>query len=62
MHVGHLVHLHVGHHAHLHVGHLVSHRNVVSTLCEVSETLTEWKSKSITYLLVPTDLRTDLCV
>ena len=39
-HVGHLVHLHVGHHVHLHVGrhvsHHVGHRNVVSTLCEVS--------------------------
>ena len=35
--VCHLVHLHVGHH------------NVISTLCEGSETLTEWKSESITY-------------
>ena len=26
----------------------VSHRNVVSALCEVSETLTEWKSETIT--------------
>ena len=50
-HVGHLVHLHVGHH----VSHHVGHRNVVSTLCEVSETLTEWKSESITYL--PTNRR-----
>ena len=41
--VRHLVHLHVGHQVHLHVGH----RNVVSTLCEVSETLTEWKSESV---------------
>ena len=44
-HVGYLVHLHVGHHVHLHVGH----HNVVSTLCEGSETLTEWKSEIITY-------------
>ena len=48
-HVSHLVHLHVGHHVHLHVGrhvsHHVGHRNVVSTLCEVSDTLTEWKSE-----------------
>ena len=52
-HVGHLVHLHVCHHIHLHDGHHVSHHvghhNVVSTLCEVSETLTEWKSKSMNY-------------
>ena len=27
---------------------LVGHHNVISTLCEVSETLTEWKSESIT--------------
>ena len=33
--VGQLVHLHVGHH------------NVVSTLCESSDALTEWKSKSM---------------
>ena len=50
-HVGLLVHLHVGHHVYLHVGHRVSHHvghgNVVSTLCEVSETLTEWKSKTL---------------
>ena len=48
-HVGHLVHLHVGHLVHLHVGHHVSHhighRNIVSTLCEGSEMLTEWKSE-----------------
>ena len=31
-----------------HDGHPVSdHRNVVSTLCEVSEMLTEWKSESV---------------
>ena len=52
-----IVHLHVGHHVHLHVGHHFSHHaryhNVVSTLCEVSEALTEWKFESIT------DLRTD---
>ena len=35
------VHLHVGNHVSYHVGH----RNVVATLCEVSETLTEWKSE-----------------
>ena len=29
-----------------HVRHHGVHRNVVSTLCEVSETLTEWKSES----------------
>ena len=39
------VHLHVGNHVSYHVGH----RNVVATLCEVSETLTEWKYESITY-------------
>ena len=39
------MHLHVGRH----VSHHVGHRNVVSTLCEVSETLTEWKSEIITY-------------
>ena len=47
--VGHLVHLHVGHHVHRHVGHHGGHRNVVSTLYEVSETLTEWKSESVTF-------------
>ena len=36
----------VGHHISFHVGHY----NVISTLCEGSETLTEWKSKSVTYL------------
>ena len=41
----HHVHLHVGNHVTYHVGH----RNVVATLCEVAETLTEWKSESITY-------------
>ena len=46
-HVGHLVHLHVSHHVHLHVRHHVSHRNIVSTLLEVSETLTEPKSESV---------------
>ena len=40
---------HVGHHVHLHFGRHVGQRNVVLTLCEVSETLTEWKSQSITY-------------
>ena len=40
----------VGHHVGRHVSHHVGHRNVVSTLCEVSETLTEWKSKTITYV------------
>ena len=44
-HVGHLVHLHVGHHLHLpvgrHVSHHGSHHNVVSTLSEVSETITD---------------------
>ena len=38
-HVGHLVHLHVGHH--------IGHQNVVSTLCEGSETLIEWKSETL---------------
>ena len=42
--VGHLVHLHVGHHVHLHVGY----HDVISSLCEVSETLTEWKYESVT--------------
>ena len=41
--VGHLDHLHVGHHVLLYVGHHVSHNVVstLSTLCGVSETLTE---------------------
>ena len=51
------VDVNVDHHVHLHVGHHFSHHarhhNVVSTLCEVSEALTEWKFESIT------DLRTD---
>ena len=34
---------HVGHHFTHHIGHC----NVVSTLCEVSETLTEWKSEKV---------------
>ena len=38
---------HVGHLLHLHVSHHVSHRNIVSTLLEVSETLTEPKSESV---------------
>ena len=38
------VDVNVGHHVHLNVGH----HNIVSTLCGGSETLTEWKSKSIT--------------
>ena len=46
-HVGHLIHLHVGHHI------------VVSTLQEVSEMLTEWKSKSVTYGSRTTDGRMD---
>ena len=67
--VGHHVVLHVGNHVHLHVGHHVSHHVghhvVFSTLCEVSEMLTEWKSESSTYR--PTDGRTgvgarDTCV
>ena len=36
---------HVGHHVHLHVSHHGGHRNVVSMLCEVSKTMTEWKPK-----------------
>ena len=48
--VGHRVHLHSAHHVHLHVSHHVGHHNVVLTLCEGSETLTEWKSESITDL------------
>ena len=31
-----------------HVIHHVGHRNVVSALCEVTETPTEWKSESMT--------------
>ena len=54
---------HVGHHVHLHVSryvsHQVGHRNVVSTLCEVSGTLTEWKSESMTDLRT-TEGRTDV--
>ena len=48
LHVGHDVRLHVGYHVHLHIGHHVGHYNVVSTLCEGSETLTGWKSESVT--------------
>ena len=44
--VDHIIHLHVGHHVHLHVDHQVGHHNVVLTLCEGSEMLTELKSKS----------------
>ena len=39
--VGHHVHLHVGHR----VGYCIGHHNVVSTICEGSETLTCSKSK-----------------
>ena len=50
--VGHHFHLHVGHIVRLNVGYLVhlqvGHHNVISTLCEGSETLLEWKSESIT--------------
>ena len=49
--VSHLVHLHIGHQVHPHGGH----RNVILTLCEVSETMTEWKSETLD------DLRTDWC-
>ena len=42
-HVGHDVHLHVDNDVHPHVGH----HNVISTLFEGSETLTEWKSKKV---------------
>ena len=47
-HVGHLDGQHAGHHVGHDISHHVGHRNVVSTLCEVSETLTEWKSETIT--------------
>ena len=40
-----LISFFVGYHVHLHVGN----HNVVSTLCEGSERLTEWKSESMTY-------------
>ena len=53
-----------GHRVQLHVGlfsssFFVGHHNVVSTLCECSEALTEWKSESITDLrtFLPTGLR-----
>ena len=46
LHVCHHVHFHVGGHVHLHVGHHV-HLHVVSTLCQGSETLTEWKSPKV---------------
>ena len=36
--------LHVGHHVQLHVGH----HDIISMLCEGSETLLEWKSESTT--------------
>ena len=49
----HIGHLHVGLHVHLHVSHHVGHSNVHLTLCESSETLTKWKSESVT------DQRTD---
>ena len=52
-HVGRHVGRHVGHHVGHHVSHLVghhfSHRNVVTTLCDVSGTLAEWKSESMIY-------------
>ena len=38
-----------------HVRHHGVHRNVVSTLCEVLETLTEWKFKSMTDGLIRTE-------
>ena len=44
--VCHIVHLHTD--VHLHVSHHGGHHNVVSTHCEVSETVTEWKSESVT--------------
>ena len=50
-HVGHLVGHHVSHH--------VGHHNVVSMLCEVSETLTEWKSETITDGRTATDGQPD---
>ena len=50
--VSHLVHLHVGHHVSCHFGH----HNIVSTIYDVSETQTEWKSESITNIW--TDLPT----
>ena len=43
LHLDHLVYLHVGHH----VSHLVGYHYVVSTLCEGSETLVEWKSEKV---------------
>ena len=46
--LGHYVNLHVGHHVHLHVGHHIGHHNVILTLCEGWETLTEKKFESIT--------------
>ena len=58
----HHVHLHLGHHVHSHVGHHVSHQNVISTLCEGSETLTEWKSESITYLRTGLGARDDCAI
>ena len=49
--VGHIVRLYVGHHVHPHAGHHVSHHvghhNIMSTLCEGSETLSEWKSEKV---------------
>ena len=47
LHVNH-VQLHVGRHVHLHFSLHVGHRNIISTLCEGSETLTIWKSEIIT--------------
>ena len=41
--VGHHVHLHIGQNVHLHVGH----HNVVLTLCEVSEMLTQNRNPKV---------------
>ena len=68
LHVGHFfLSFFVGHHVGHHVGHLVGHlvhlhvgyHDVVSTLCEISGTLTEWKSESVMDDRQRTDGQTD---
>ena len=43
---------HVDHHVNLNVDHHVDHHNVISTLCEGSETLKELKYKSGIYVRI----------
>ena len=48
-HVGHLVSYLIHLHVDRLVSHHVDHHNIVSTICEGSESLVEWKSQSIPY-------------